>query len=107
MLVNFNAYDCNEHVKFVSYTGKYPCLCSGILTLEIDGETVKFGMDLDCEYGKFWYSGGCTNWHTGDVEHGDWKIDVQDIPEKYRKYANEIDIAFNENVERGCCGGCL
>lgn len=31
-----------EHIKFVSYTGKYPNLCRRNLTLLIDGETVKF-----------------------------------------------------------------
>lgn len=33
----------NENVKFISYTGKYPCLCMGVLTLEIEGEKYKFG----------------------------------------------------------------
>ena len=37
---------------------------------------------------------------------GPWVIDVEKIPEKYRKYAAEIDEVFNENVERGHCGGC-
>ena len=27
-----------NHVKFVSYDGEYPCLCSGTLILNIDGE---------------------------------------------------------------------
>lgn len=31
------------HIKFISYTGKYPNLCSGVLTLEIDGRIIKFG----------------------------------------------------------------
>ena len=34
MLINSN----KENVKFISYTGKYPNLCCGDLTLEIDGE---------------------------------------------------------------------
>ena len=32
-------------VEFVSYTGTYPNLCSGVLTLRIDGEEVRFGHD--------------------------------------------------------------
>lgn len=32
-LKNYNP----ERVEFVSYTGKWPNLCSGILTLNIDG----------------------------------------------------------------------
>lgn len=43
MLVNTNTITTESHVKFISYTGKYPCLCSGILTLEIDGKKVRFG----------------------------------------------------------------
>ena len=27
-----------SYVKFVSYTGKYPCLCMGVLTLIIDNK---------------------------------------------------------------------
>lgn len=37
----------NNHVKFVSYTGNYPNLCRGDLTLEIDGEIVTFGYGFD------------------------------------------------------------
>lgn len=33
----------NNRVKFVSYTGKSPNLCSGVLTLKIDGTQYKFG----------------------------------------------------------------
>ena len=32
-----------NRVRFISYTGRYPNLCSGILTLEIDGKEYKFG----------------------------------------------------------------
>ena len=31
-----------SRVKFISYTGEYPNLCSGVLTLEIDGKEYKF-----------------------------------------------------------------
>ena len=34
--------DSISHVKFISYDGKYPNLCRGKLTLEIDGEKVTF-----------------------------------------------------------------
>ena len=27
------------------------------------------------------------------------------LPNKYKKYATEIDRVFNANVEHGCCGG--
>ena len=53
-------------VEFVSYTGEYPNLCRGVLTLCIDGEEVRFGHDYgvfeswktDGNYDKFWVTGG-------------------------------------------------
>ena len=41
------------------------------------------------------------------VSDGEWSIDVDDLPEQFRKYADEIDEVFNENVPQGCCGGCV
>ena len=73
-----------EHVEFVNYTGSFPNLCRGVLTLKIDGEIVK-------EY----YS------HLGE-----WEISLNELPEQYRQYAREIDVVFNSCVRHGCCGGC-
>ena len=99
------------HVKFISYTGKYPTLCSGILKLEIDGKEVQFGYEYREHSGKlyppFWESGGSTDWHSGRVTSGEWEIDVRELPDEYKQYADEIDYAFNKNVPHGCCGGCL
>ena len=89
-------------VKFIDYTGRWPNLCSGTLTLEIEGEVVRFSSERDT---RFWYSGGsCCGFN---VTREPWIIDMDDIPEKYRKYYYEIVHVFNENVEWGCCGGCL
>lgn len=56
MVISNNKDDSRvDHVKFVSYTGKYPTLCSGNLTLLIDGENVEFDGIKD----RFWESGGC------------------------------------------------
>lgn len=97
-----------SHVKFVSYTGTYPCLCSGILTLEIDGERYKFGDDR--QFRSFWRTGGNV-WFDDDwnehVDIGSWEIDVEDLPEQFRKYVSEIKKVFNDNIEQGCCGGCV
>lgn len=113
MLINNES----EHIKFIEYTGRYPNLCSGILTLNIDGEIVKFGHDyskydsvtqkyLDgSEYDSFWTSGGSLTRDYLPIRN-EWKIDVNCIPEKYRKYAKELDQVFNDNVPYGCCGGC-
>jgi len=94
-----------KHVKFISYTGKYPNLCSGTLTLEIDGEKVTFG--LDGQYEEFWRSGGYVIWNADIVATGEWLIEIERLPQKYQKYAREIDEVFNANVEHGCCGGCI
>ena len=89
-------------VKFIEYTGRCPNLCSGTLTLEIEGEVVRFSSERDT---RFWYSGGsCCGFN---VTRKPWIIDKDDIPEKYRKYYYEIVHVFNENVEWGCCGGCV
>lgn len=102
-----------QHVKFISYTGAYPNLCSGTLTLEIDGVEYTFGgsyKEPKPEFEGFWCSGGNV-WFDGEwnahVDNGEWKININDLPEQFRKYAQEIDSVFNENVEWGCCGGCI
>ena len=107
MLIN---HSTNSHVKFVSYTGEYPNLCSGILTLEIDGIEYTFGSEYNRpkpDFKRFWYSGGgITDDYNSTIEE-EWEVDVDDLPEQFRKYAAEIDRVFNDNVEWGCCGGCI
>lgn len=110
MLINHNNNESN-HVKFVSYTGSYPNLCSGILTLEIDGNEYKFGHSIykepQGEFHGFWSSGGGIQPNYDGTWQGEWKIDVNRLPEQFRKYAVEIDEVFNDNVPWGCCGGCI
>lgn len=101
MLINA-AEQVTQHVEFVSYSGKYPNLCCGKLILNIDGKDVSFGKDSEHE--KFWSTGG--NCLGPRAATGEWYIDVEKIPEEFRKYASEIDNVFNVNVEYGCCGGC-
>lgn len=46
-------------IEFVSYTGRYPNLCSGVLTLLINGKEVTFGPEWKgAEFPTFWASGG-------------------------------------------------
>lgn len=46
-------------IKFIEYTREYPNLCSGTLTLNIDGEVVTFGYKYDkVNYSQFCRSGG-------------------------------------------------
>lgn len=120
MLINYSNNETN-HVEFVSYSGRYPNLCRGVLVLRINGLEYGFGhevgsydwkrhkfKDHNCE--PFWHSGGGIqadkDWNF-DVRHGEWEINVDEIPEDFRKYATEIDRVFNDNVPFGCCGGCI
>ena len=129
MLVNKKSSNTSR-VKFISYTGEYPNLCSGVLTLEIDGVQYKFGheyanyhldndgngyfSDEDPEhpnFNSFWSSGGSVthdkNWNF-HVEHGEWNIDVDKLPEQFWDVAEEIDEIMNSGViPEGCCGGCV
>ena len=113
MLNNHNTREIN-HVKFVSYTGSYPNLCRGVLTLEIDGTEYKFGHDYrnynwfnEDNYDSFWSSSGGLMPNYEGAYQEEWRIDVDDIPEQFQKYAVEIDEVFNDNVPWGCCGGCI
>ena len=128
MLKNRNI---SNRVKFISYTGEYPNLCSGVLTLEIDGVQYKFGhnylgyhyfdektrtwryADEDPSrpnFNSFWTSGGSVshdddwNW---DVQTDEWEIDVDALPEQFWDVADEIDQIINANIPYGCCGGCI
>ena len=102
-----NNIDC----RFVNYTGKYPNLCRGILTLSINGINRTFGMYDDCDYDKFWFSGGSTGFRNGYsdsyIKKGDWGIDEYRLPDELRPFATLLIDLFNDNVPKGCCGGCL
>ena len=86
-------------VEFVSYDGKWPCLCGGELTVRIDGEAVNLGRCLA--------TGGFASF-TDDWEetvgNGPWTVSV---PEGYALYEAEITRLVNANVPWGCCGGCI
>ena len=104
-----------EHVKFVSYDGEYPNLCTGTLVLNIDGTDYSFGFTTvpgmsKCDFPMFWHSGGSASFDNdgnANVTSGRWQIDSLDLPKQFRKYADEIDEVFNDNVPYGCCGGCI
>ena len=87
-------------VKFVNYTGECPNLCSGVLTLEIDNKIVEFPKYCMHSGGSVWFD---EDWNE-HIEEGDWSID---IPQEYLQYKEEILEVVNENVPKGCCGGCL
>ena len=99
MLINYINKNDEPAVKFVSYTGTYPCLCHGELTLKINDKEYFFegyailssGGGLDGDYNPY---------------HGEWEVDYEGLPDEIKQYAFEIDACINENIEYGCCGGC-
>lgn len=91
-----------DHIEFIEYTGKWPNLCSGVLVLKIDGKRETFGINQ--LYPRFWHPAG--NYLSDISVQDEWAIDVMELPEQFRKYAEEIDNVFNNNVEYGHCGGC-
>lgn len=88
-------------VEFVSYDGKWPCLCRGTLIIKIDGKTYSFKHAM--------VSGGYIErdeeWNMW-AEQGEWDVDLYEHPE-LKPYKEEIVRVVNENVEPGCCGGCI
>lgn len=106
-------------IKFVSYSGSYPNLCSGTLVVEIDGKRVSFGwtdpkwlQEEKADYPRFWCSGGGVGFD-GDwseiVSTGDWELSFseKDYPAEIAALMPELICVFNENVRPGCCGGCV
>lgn len=101
-------------VKFVSYSGGYPNLCNGSLILSINGEEHSFGYLR--EFPGFWITGGCVSFNEKweeEVEEGAWEVCVcEETRETFVKAFGENFLekaikVMNENVEWGCCGGCV
>ena len=93
-------------IKFIKYTGEAPNYCRGVLILEIDGKITKFGYDSDCDYEPFWEMGGAWN-NAGYGERNKWVAETFQVD-----FPKELDIdklleVMNENVDPGCCGGCI
>lgn len=88
-------------VKFISYDGKWPCLCNGTLVIEVNGKIYELKNVL--------ISGGnvfCNEEEEGATK-GKWSIDDTFLPRKLKPYAKEITGEVNCNVPWGCCGGCI
>lgn len=87
-------------VEFVSYNGKYPNLCRGTLVIKVNGEEISLENYL-FSGGRCWFDKDWAN----HVESGSW--DISKLPDDLEQYRDEILEVVNENVEHGCCGGCL
>lgn len=113
-------------IEFVSYDGDYPNLCRGVLILKVDGEEIQFGTHLFTDeykeweatgkvnghrvFDRFWSSGGLCgfddDWNAS-VESGEWVIHEDSLPDFLKSHADELCRIFNDNVDQGCCGGCI
>lgn len=107
-----------KNIQFVSYSGEFPCLCSGNLVLSIDGKKHVFSNIL--------VSGGMAGidftTYEEFCEEGEWSIYTEDdapnggvfirdnkgqmILLTREEFENLIELV-NENVPLGCCGGCI
>jgi hypothetical protein len=89
-------------VEFVSYSGQYPNLCSGILVLKVDGQEFTFPQYCMSSGGSVWFT---KEWEE-NVEYGPWLISEwpEGFPEEAK--AEAIDVV-NAEVRQGCCGGCI
>ena len=88
-----------KDIEFVSYNGKYPNLCSGVLTLRVDGQIRQFDWCL--------ISGGYCDVYEDLCKIGEWDIKdgvFSDFTENEKELIRQL---VNQNVRPGCCGGCL
>lgn len=93
-------------IEFVSYSGKYPNLCSGWLTLKVDGKEWRKYVNL--------FSGGEAYVDNGRefISQGPWGLSKYEYDDLAKAGFNDAEIEkivclLNEHVEFGCCGGCL
>ena len=93
-----------RHATFVSFSVRVD-----VCHLLLFNKT--FGIYDDCDYDKFWLSGGSTGFRNGYsdsyIKKGDWYVDEHRLPIELRAFATLLINLFNDNVPKGCCGGCL
>ena len=95
--------DYPPKIEFIKYTGKWPTLCSGELYFKVNGKEYKIkGLVPGGEVG---FKGG----YGGEsyIKKGPWRLHNHDFPKELKPYKRIITKMVNENVEQGCCGGCL
>ena len=87
----------------LSYEGPTWCWCRGTLECDIDGKHYRFE--------PFWESGGtitCDNEDNYYAIEGDWLLNKNYIPKGITvEMAEAVIDAMNEQIPKGCCGGCI
>ena len=89
-------------IEFIKYDGKWPCLCFGTLSIKVNGKAYHLDNVL-ISGGEITHNG---HWEDICVSHLPWKIDLNEYPE-LKQYEAEILEVVNDNIEYGCCGGCI
>ena len=84
-------------VRFIDYVGAYPNLCRGESKLWIDGVYITLPKG-------YLESGGDVDLCDGNIVKASRKVNLPTFLEPYRE---EIARCVNNNVEFGCCGGCI
>ena len=84
-----------NNIVFISYSGVYPHLCIGLLIIKVNNKVYELE-DALCSGGRCYFN----NNGDGIIEKDDWLL-------KNRKYKEDIEYVINDNIEKGCCGGCL
>jgi hypothetical protein len=92
----------DDRLKFVSYDGEYPNRCSGKLILNLDGKNIEFPEYCLSSGGSVSFD---NDWNE-NVTEGDWTISEfpKDFPEELKSEAERL---VNDNISKGCCGGCV
>lgn len=90
-------------IKFVEYSGKWPNLCRGKLTLEINGERRIFPKGILCSCGTAYFD---DDWES-HITEGKWIVEEKYLPEDLKDFSAKIEECVSNNVPYGCCGGCL
>lgn len=128
-------------IEFVSYDGKFPTLCEGLLVVRIDGRLYAFSpYSNESLYRSFWNrldrmevleddnitkvfgfyleSGGHIDWgenrESPKIVEGKWTIDDETMKLENGvrfilsgEQRSELEKVINQNIEFGCCGGCV
>lgn len=86
----------------IKYNGSYPNLCSGSLTVIIDGKEWEFPSNCLASGGSVSFD---ENWNE-EISSGPWRL--YDYPEDFpEELKSAVLDAVNEHIPYGCCGGCV
>ena len=91
-----------KRLRFISYDGSFPNLCSGVLILNLDGVDIQFPDYCLSSGGHVSFD---EEWNE-NVSSGEWSISKfpENFPVELQQEATNI---VNENIPFGCCGGCV